>query len=150
MLNPYDPVAYALNAALDAPYAASLRPAIIPSSTRSLFSLPNPFRSKSPPPSSSSRPITTRLPSTVELETHDFSREEVAEARAYALNDNGQVDFWLSYGGGVSQYITMLGAHSSYWVVKDFVRFVVGEVGREGSRGGTREGLRARKRGGKR
>lgn len=154
VVNGYDPVAYTLNASLDAAYASTLKPPLIPTATPSLFSLSNPF-SRSKPPSysdpnhDSDRPSTIRLPSTVELETHDFSREEVAEKRAYALNDNGQVDFFLRVGGGVSQYITMLGAHSSYWVNRDFVRFVVVETGRRGGRGGALGEMRARKRGGR-
>ena len=47
----------------------------------------------------------------------------------------------------MSQYITMLGAHSSYWIHRDFVRFVVGETGRREGREGTREELRAQKKG---
>ena len=159
VVNGYDPVAFTLNAAVDVAYAASLKPALIPPATTSLFSsLPNPFsRSKPPqnfphtdtdpdPDRDPDRPATIRLPSNVELETHDFSREEIAEKRAYALNDNGQVDFYLNYGGGVSQYITMLGAHSSYWIHRDFVRFVVRETGRREGRRGALGGMRARKK----
>ncbi|KAF2637942.1 hypothetical protein P280DRAFT_86229 [Massarina eburnea CBS 473.64] len=123
IVNGYDPVAYRLNAAVDVQYAANLKPAIIPSATSSLFAFANPFRSKSSSSSSPSNSTTSpnrpnktlRLPSNVELETHNFSREEIAEKRAYLLNDNGQIDFYLRYGGGPLeiQYLTMLGAHSS-------------------------------------
>ncbi|KAF9740965.1 hypothetical protein PMIN06_008831 [Paraphaeosphaeria minitans] len=151
IVNGYDPVAYKLNAAVDAAYAATLRPAMIPSATSSLFAFSNPFRARADPhddPAGADRPSTLRLPSNVELETHDFSREDIAEKRAYALNDNGQIDFYLKYGGGALsiEYITMLGAHSSYWVHRDFVRFVVCEVGRGSGRGGTLRGIRAGKR----
>ncbi|KAL5376868.1 hypothetical protein DPSP01_010134 [Paraphaeosphaeria sporulosa] len=151
IVNGYDPVAYTLNAAVDAAYAATLRPTTIPSATSSLFAFSNPFRTRADPhngPSGADRPSTLRLPSNVELETHDFSREDIAEKRAYALNDNGQIDFYLKYGGGALsiEYITMLGAHSSYWVHRDFVRFVVCEVGRGVGRGGTLRGVRAVKR----
>jgi len=63
------------------------------------------------------------------------------------LNDNGQIDYFLRYGGGPLeiQYWTMLGAHSSYWLLRDFVRMVVGEVGRGVGREGTGEGMRAQK-----
>ncbi|KAJ4301891.1 hypothetical protein N0V90_003987 [Kalmusia sp. IMI 367209] len=148
VVNGYDPVAYTLNAAIDTAYASTLKPAIIPSASSSLFSL---FRRSAPtgggPSHNPDRPPTLRLPSNVELETHDFSREEIAEKRAYALNDNGQVDFYLKYGGGALeiQYLTMLGAHSSYWISRDFVRFVVVEVGRGGAGGCVRD-LRAVKR----
>ncbi|KAF2447936.1 hypothetical protein P171DRAFT_408518 [Karstenula rhodostoma CBS 690.94] len=150
IVNGYDPVAYTLNAAVDVAYAATLRPCFIPPATSSLFAFSNPFRAPPHPHDvpHPDRPSTLRLPSNVELETHDFSREDIAEKRAYALNDNGQVDFFLKYGGGPLsiEYITMLGAHSSYWVHRDFVRFVVCEVGRREGRGGTLRGLRAGKR----
>ena len=82
------------------------------------------------------------------METHDFTREEIAEKRMYLLNDNGQIDFFLRYGGGAFeiQYLTMLSAHSSYWLLKDFVRMVVTETGRERGRDGTFLGMRAVKR----
>lgn len=149
IVNGYDPVAFRLNAAIDANYAAQLKPALIPSASTSLFAFSNPFTSSSTTASAPlPKPPTTRLPSNVELETHDFTREEIAEKRAYALNDNGQVDFYLRYGGGALeiQYLTMLGAHSSYWVSRDFVRMIVVEVGREGGRGGTVAGMRAVKK----
>ncbi|KAF2222307.1 DDHD domain-containing protein, partial [Elsinoe ampelina] len=84
-----------------------------------------------------------RLPSNVELETHNFTREEIAEKRMFALNDNGQIDFMVRYGGGPLeiQYLTMLGAHSSYWLLKDFVRAVVVECGRPEGREGTLRGM---------
>ncbi|KAL1599644.1 hypothetical protein SLS60_007447 [Paraconiothyrium brasiliense] len=150
IVNGYDPVAYTLNAAVDAAYASTLKPAIIPSASSSLFSFSNPFRAAPTTRTQDldNRPSTIRLPSNVELETHDFTREEIAEKRAYLLNDNGQIDFYLKYGGGALsiEYITMLGAHSSYWVHRDFVRFVVCEVGRGVGRRGTLRGLRAVKR----
>ncbi|KAF1970314.1 DDHD domain-containing protein [Bimuria novae-zelandiae CBS 107.79] len=146
VINGYDPVAYTLNAAVDVSYAATLKPAIIPSASSSLFSFANPFRSKPTHHSRPDRHPTERLPSNVELETHNFTREEIAEKRAYLLNDNGQVDFYLHYGGGVSQYITMLGAHSSYWIHRDFVRFVVMETGRREGRQGRKGELRAQKK----
>lgn len=148
IVNGYDPVAYTLNAAVDAAYASTLKPAVIPSATSSLFSFSNPFRSSQHTHPDLDRPSTIRLPSNVELETHDFSREEIAEKRALLLNDNGQIDFFVKYGGGALsiEYLTMLGAHSSYWVLRDFVRFVVCEVGRGEGRQGTLKGLRAVKR----
>ena len=109
IVNPYDPVAYRLNAAVDSAYAASLKPAFVPSAARSWFSFGNPFKGGStrdsrPTVDAGSATTTTRpsllttsahLPSQVELETHNFSREELAEQRAYLLNDNGQIDFLL-------------------------------------------------------
>jgi DDHD domain len=151
IVNPYDPVAYCLNAAVDADYAASLKPATLPSAKQAWlpsFSL----RSSAPPVANAAsailKPGAARLPSTVEMETHDFSREEIAERKAYALNDNGQIDFFLRYGGGPLeiQYLTMLGAHSSYWISRDFLRMLVCEIGRPPGREGTLEGMRAVKK----
>lgn len=149
VINPYDPVANRMNAAVDAELAASLKQATIPSATASWFGV----GTKSSASYTTSAPAHTtalpRLPSTVELETHNFTREEIAEKRMQLLNDNGQIDFWLRYGGGTFQiqYLTMLGAHSSYWLLKDFVRMVVTETGRERGREGTFLGMRGVKKG---
>jgi hypothetical protein len=92
--------------------------------------------------------IPAKLPSTIELETHDFTREEIAETRMSLLNDNMQIDFFLSGGGGPLniQYLNMLSAHSSYWILPDFVRFVVVEIGRAPGRDRTLVPLRAEKK----
>jgi hypothetical protein len=92
--------------------------------------------------------IPAKLPSTIELETHDFTREEIAETRMSLLNDNMQIDFFLSGGGGPLniQYLNMLSAHSSYWILPDFVRFVVVEIGRASGRDRTLVPLRAEKK----
>lgn len=150
IVNPYDPVAYRLNAAVDVLYAETLKPAIIPSATGSWLSIPNPFRSKTSTNAliDAHKPSTIRLPSNVELETHNFTREEIAEKRAYLLNDNGQIDYFMKYGGGPLeiQYLTMLGAHSSYWISRDFVRMIVVEVGRGFGKEGTVLAMRAQKK----
>ncbi|KAF1930678.1 uncharacterized protein M421DRAFT_418156 [Didymella exigua CBS 183.55] len=147
IINPYDPVAMRINATVDASYAEMLKPATIPSSSSSYFSFVNPFR-RADSSAQLQKPSTVRLPSNVELETHNFTREEVAEKRAYLLNDNGQIDYFMKYGGGALeiQYLTMLGAHSSYWLSRDFVRMIVLEVGREAGREGTIERMRAVKK----
>ncbi|KAF2706709.1 hypothetical protein K504DRAFT_459118 [Pleomassaria siparia CBS 279.74] len=147
IMNPYDPVAYRLNAAVDVTYASMLKPAIIPSATSSWLSFSNPF-SKALDTGASFKPSTVRLPSNVELETHNFSREEIAEERAYLLNDNGQIDYFMKYGGGPLeiQYLTMLGAHSSYWISRDFVRMIAVEVGRGLGKEGTVVAMRATKK----
>lgn len=90
----------------------------------------------------------SKLPSNVEMETHDFTREEIAEKRMLLLNDNGQIDYYLSGGGGPLniQYLNMLSAHSSYWTLPDFVRFFVVEIARKQGRDGTLVGLRAEKK----
>ncbi|KAI5299751.1 hypothetical protein KEM56_002982, partial [Ascosphaera pollenicola] len=52
----------------------------------------------------------TQLPSNVEMETHDFTREEIAERRMYLLNDNGQIDYYMCGNAGPLsiQYLNML------------------------------------------
>ena len=150
-----DPVAYLQNASVDAEYAKSLVPAYIPSVTSDLFErIGKAFRWTSPPGNQAysagpgpQRPDINKMPSTVEMETHNFTREEIAEKRMYLLNDNGQIDFFLSPGGKLEiQYLNMLGAHSSYWTSQDFVRFLVLEIGREQGREGTLPVLRAQKK----
>ncbi|KAF1911810.1 DDHD domain-containing protein [Ampelomyces quisqualis] len=149
IINPYDPVACRINATVDVVYANTLKPATIPSASTSYFAFANPFRSiPNPNQPEHYKPSTSRLPSNVELETHNFTREEIAEKRAYLLNDNGQIDYFMKYGGGPLeiQYLTMLGAHSSYWLSRDFVRMIVIEVGREVGKDGTVPSMRAIKK----
>ncbi|KAH0562529.1 hypothetical protein GP486_002789, partial [Trichoglossum hirsutum] len=140
-----DPIAYRLNAAVDYEYARSIKTALVPSaSTTFLESVGNVIRSMSPIPSAAGggqllRPSVAHLPSVVEMETHNFTREEIAEKRMCLLNDNGQVDWFLSTGSGPLeiQYLNMLGAHSSYWYSRDFARFLCLEVGRKEGRTNT-------------
>lgn len=150
IINPYDPVAYRMNAAVDAIYASTLKQAFVPTATPGWFGVGTKSSSIWGGSSRIKNPMPTlpRLASNVEMETHNFSREEIAEKRMALLNDNGQVDFFLRYGGGAFeiQYITMLGAHSSYWYLKDFVRLIVTETGREKGQKGTFLGLRAAKK----
>lgn len=89
--------------------------------------------------------LTARLPSQLELEVHDFTREEAAEKKAYLLNDNGQVDYYLRSGGGPleMQYLNMLGAHTSYWTNQDLVRLLCLEIGRAPGREHALPALRA-------
>ena len=150
-----DPVAYHMNAAVDVDYAHSLKPGVIPSTRGDWFSsFSNVFKlSSTEIPTTivrdgKTRPNMNKLPSTIEMNTHDFTREEIAEKRMYLLNDNGQIDFFLSSGGGPLefQYLSMLSAHSSYWTLQDFVRFIVLEVGRSQGREGTLPVLRAAKK----
>ena len=156
-----DPIAYRLNPTVDVEYAENLKIQAIPSATSTLFeSIGSTLRSVLPGGSavdtnpalpadailSPPRPNLARLPSTVELETHDFSREEIAERRMYLLNDNGTMDWYVGSSGGwvlENQYVNMLGAHSSYWESKDFIRFVVTESGRRLGRNGVRPDVRA-------
>ncbi|KAL7624448.1 hypothetical protein AAE478_006013 [Parahypoxylon ruwenzoriense] len=150
-----DAVAYLLNGTLDPMYAASLKTAYVPStSTSFLQSMGNAMRSIVPgaTPSSGSganapvpRPTTMRLPSQLELEVHDFTREEVAEKKAFLLNDNGQIDYFLRSGGGPLelQYLNMLSAHSSYWLNHDLIRMLCMEIGRNPGKENTLPAMRA-------
>ena len=148
VINPYDPVACRVNPTVDVVYSSMLKPTTIPSASTSYLTSLNPFRSSTTNATPPLHPSVARLPSNVELETHNFTREEIAEKRAYLLNDNGQIDYYMKYGGGPLeiQYLTMLGAHSSYWVSKDFVRMVVVEVGRGLGKEGTVHSMRAVKK----
>lgn len=149
-----DPIAYRLNACLDVDYAASLQPASVPSTTATwMQSFATVFRKPAATlnpadKNFSLRPSAVKMPSTVEMETHNFSKEEIAEKRMYLLNDNGQIDYTLHSGGGPLeiQYLNMLSAHSSYWVMRDFVRFLVVEIGRKEGREATLGIMRAVKR----
>ena len=153
-----DPIAYRLNAAVDVDYAASLQVADVPSTTTTWAQYFG-FKSKSVMPAETTRALTgldsftgrpsvQTMPSTVEMETHNFTREEIAEKRMFLLNDNGQIDYALRSGGGPLdiQYLNMLGAHSSYWTLQDFVRFLVVEIGRKPGKGETVASLRAVKK----
>ncbi|KAL9597677.1 MAG: hypothetical protein Q9219_005004 [cf. Caloplaca sp. 3 TL-2023] len=153
-----DPIAYRLNACVDVDYAYSLQPARVPSAATTWGQyLSSAFRSKPVAPTAPilpgtmdmpSRPGINRLPTTVEMETHDFTQEELAERRMVLLNDNGQIDFILHSGGGPLeiQYLNMLSAHSSYWILQDFVRFLVIEIGRKQGRESTVPAVRASKK----
>jgi hypothetical protein len=146
IMHPEDPIAYQVNATVDPQYAASLKKAQVPSATTGFFeSIGNAMRSITPGVSSTtdlpvgqvSKPAgMNRLPSQLEMEVHDFTREEIAEKKFYLLNDNGQMDYFLCPDSGPLsfQYINMLSAHSSYWESCDFVRLVVVEVGRKPGR----------------
>jgi pimeloyl-ACP methyl ester carboxylesterase len=152
-----DPVAYLLNGTIDPTYAASLKTAYVPSVATSIFqSMGNAVRSIVPGAASNStdpgdpalvRPPTVRLPSQLELEVHDFTREEIAERKAFLLNDNGQIDYFLRTGGGPLeiQYLNMLGAHSSYWAHPDLIRMLCMEIGRKPGRANTLPAMRAAK-----
>lgn len=148
-------IAYRVNAAVDNDLSNSLKVASIPSSTSGFWqSFGSVFRwstssSSFLPSAHPVRPaMVSKLPSNVEMETHDFTREEIAEKRMLLLNDNGQIDYYLSGGGGPLniQYLNMLSAHSSYWTLTDFVRFLVVEIARKQGRDGTLIGLRAEKK----
>ncbi|KAI9374880.1 DDHD domain-containing protein [Aspergillus egyptiacus] len=145
-----DPIAYRVNAAVDSDLANSLKPASVPSSSASFWrSVGGAFRWSTSAISAPERPsLISKLPSNVEMETHDFTREEIAEKRMLLLNDNGQIDYFLSGGSGPLsiQYLNMLSAHSSYWILPDFVRFLVIEVARKQGRNAVLPAFRAEKK----
>ncbi|KKA26077.1 hypothetical protein TD95_004018 [Thielaviopsis punctulata] len=169
-----DPIAYLLTGTVDRAYAASLRTAYLPSaSVGMLQTLGATVRGWMPGGSGESgasapsaaadetdeggsdeatahaRRLSRRLPSQLELEIHDFSREQAAEKKAFLLNDNGQIDWYLRGSGGPLeiQYLNMLSAHTSYWTNADFIRFVCVEVGRRAGRRWTVAEMRAEKKG---
>lgn len=152
-----DPIAYLLNGTIDPLYAASLKVAHVPSTATSwLKSMGEVMRglipvTSAPVPDNSvpalAKPPTFRLPSQLELEVHDFTREEISERKAFLLNDNGQVDFYLRSGTGPLeiQYLNMLSAHTSYWTRMDLVRLLCMEIGREPGRTTALPAMRAMK-----
>lgn len=159
VMAPYDPISYCLNPAVDSEYAASLKAAVIPSMRQGLLASmglkwgssnsSRPFGMVASATSTSiGRPSMNKMPSTIEMDTHNFTQEELAERRMFLLNDNGQIDFTLTNDGGPLdfQYWSMLSAHSSYWLRQDFVRFLVVEIGREQGRQGTLTALVAQKK----
>lgn len=150
-----DPIAYLLTGAVDPAYAASLKTtAYVPSTSTSLLkSLGDAVRHAvpglSPVPDRlvvpGERPPTLRLPSQLELEVHDFTREEIAEKKAFLLDENGQIDWFLWSGEGPLeiQYLNMLSAHTSYWTNQDFIRMLCIEIGRQPGRANTLPAMRA-------
>ncbi|KAK3683610.1 DDHD domain-containing protein [Podospora appendiculata] len=157
-----DPIAYLLNGTIDPVYAASLKTAYVPSSTTSfLTSIGDTVRGMAGiAPSSTSAtstsathkptpPVMTRLPSQLELEVHDFTREDLVEKKAFLLNDNGQIDYFLRSGGGPLeiQYLNMLSAHTTYWTHGDLIRLLCMEIGRRPGRDHTLLAMRALKAG---
>ena len=153
-----DPIAYRLNATVDPQYASSLKEAHVPSATTGFFEgIGNAMRNATPGMAPSVdvavgqvvKPgVLPRLPSQLEMEIHDFTREEIAEKKFYLLNDNCQIDWLLSSGGGPFDiaYLDMLGAHSSYWEKKEFIRLLVTEIGREPGKRTTLPNMRAQKK----
>ncbi|KAL7784656.1 DDHD domain-containing protein [Trichoderma ceciliae] len=149
-----DPIAYLLNGAIDPAYAASLKTAYVPTTSASFLktvgdAMRTVVKGMGGNPGTKAtddgRPSTIRLPSQLELEVHDFTREEVAENKAFLLNDNGQIDWFLRSGGGPLeiQYLNMLSAHSSYWSNTDFIRMLCVEIGRKPGRANTLPAMRA-------
>ncbi|KAK3315213.1 DDHD domain-containing protein [Apodospora peruviana] len=156
-----DPIAYLLNGTIDPTYAASLKVAYVPSTATSFFKSvgdavrgiaglsttgPHPQTTAGSSTNNNNKPPTmARLPSQLELEVHDFTREDIAEKKVFLLNDNGQIDYYLRSGGGPLeiQYLNMLSAHTSYWTNQDLIRLLCVEVGRVPGRENTLASMRA-------
>lgn len=154
VMHPNDPIAYRLNATVDPAHAQSLKIAQVPSSATSILASMGKAVSGFIPGRSApvntpvgelapTKPAMDRLPSQLEMEVHDFSREEIAEKKFHMLNDNGQIDYFLNTGSGPLEYLTMLSAHSSYWTNPDFIRMLVTETGRRPGKEGTLPNMRA-------
>lgn len=152
-----DPIAYRLNACVDAPYAAGLKQAEVPDSSHSFItavshamkSATGMSQNEEVPVGEMPRPSTlAKRPSLMEMEVHDFTAEELAEKKFCQLNENGQVDWILGNRPGMfaNQYIDMLSAHSSYWGHRDFIRFLCVEIGRRPGKINTLPNMRARKK----
>ncbi len=156
-----DPIAYLLNGTIDTSYAAGLRTAYVPSAAVGfLASIGHSLRGVVPGTGAMPYPADApliqpatpapimRLPSQLELEIHDFTREEIAERKAFLLNDNGQIDYFLQSGGGPLeiQYFNMLSAHTSYWTNLDLVRMLCVEIGRRPGKAHTLPAMRAVKK----
>ena len=154
VIHPHDPVSYRLNPCVDVKYATSIKPAYLPSLDAGWMS--GVFGNRAIPlmrPTTSAqlaalRPTVAKLPSNVEMEVHDFTKEEKAENKMFLLNDNGQIDWMLPLPRGFElPYLSVLYAHSSYWLSKDLVRFLVVEIGRASGRDEALPSLRAAKKG---
>ncbi|KAL8416792.1 hypothetical protein RB596_007080 [Gaeumannomyces avenae] len=154
ILSREDPVAYLLNSTIDPVYAASLKKTFVPTTATFFQSIGNGIRglwggapTQPGAGTAPNKPPTVRLPSQLELEVHDFTREEIAERKAILLNDNGTLDYYLHSSGGPLeiQYLNMLHAHSSYWTSPDLIRMLCMEICRKPGRAYIYEGLRATK-----
>lgn len=136
-----DPIAYRMNATIDSSLSSVLPPTQLPTASTPFFaSLKLPFTSTSQSisqsgavtPDPSDRPELKNLPSQVELQDHDFSRESLADARLHLLNENHQLDYSLPSTSYMEhQYLSMIYAHQGYWESKEFARLVVLECGKE-------------------
>jgi len=92
-----DPIAYRLNATIDPQFAGTLKNAVVPSATTGFFeSIGNAMRLITPGVAAPAdlavgqvarSAAVDRLPSQLEMEIHDFTREEIAEKKFFLLND---------------------------------------------------------------
>ncbi|OCF44923.1 phospholipase [Kwoniella heveanensis CBS 569] len=137
-----DPVAYQLNAAVDARIAAQRQPLAITSVTAPFYApvtdsfstiskyLPSYLGGGTGGEKKPARPGVIRLPSGIEMSgPHGEERLEGSrgERRFSALNPHGNVDFFLP-SAGVSEYLDMITAHLSYWTDPSFAAFLLAEI----------------------
>ncbi|KAL5524599.1 hypothetical protein ACEPAF_9739 [Sanghuangporus sanghuang] len=138
IFNPSDPIAYLLNATVDARKARELPPSVIKTVTTPMFTsfstrvsrlfegvVPSSSRSRSP-----SRPrMPPNSPSGFELGgATDVSEASKEERRFMALNPHGTLDFVLPSEGNLSSYFDMVTAHSAYWSDPNLAAFILAEI----------------------
>ncbi|KAG8808008.1 hypothetical protein FRC17_004176 [Serendipita sp. 399] len=132
-----DPIAYKLNPCVDSGRAAELHPIAIPSITGTLlgsfqkgvsriidgfFSASSTTQSGTATPKESEEII-------FELGGGpDKLQGSRAERRFAALNHHGAIDFYLPGEGGISEYVDMITAHSSYWGDSSLAAFILAEI----------------------
>ncbi|KIM30120.1 hypothetical protein M408DRAFT_328513 [Serendipita vermifera MAFF 305830] len=132
-----DPIAYKLNACVDAARAHELPPIPIPSITGTLLEsfqkgvskmfdgFLNPFVGQS-----------TAGAGNVDTSDSPFElgggpdklQGSRAERRFSALNPHGALDFYLPGDGNISEYVAMMTSHSSYWRDESLSAFILSEI----------------------
>ncbi|KAL5482713.1 hypothetical protein ACEPAI_9307 [Sanghuangporus weigelae] len=138
IFNPSDPIAYLLNATVDARKARELPPSVIKTVTTPMFTsfstrvsrLFEGVVSTSPRSRSPSRPrMPPNSPSGFELGgATDVSEASKEERRFMALNPHGTLDFVLPSEGNLSSYFDMITAHSAYWSDPNLAAFILAEI----------------------
>ncbi|KAG8793086.1 hypothetical protein FRC16_011145 [Serendipita sp. 398] len=131
-----DPIAYKLNACVDSARAAGLPPIAIPSITGTLLGSFQKGVSKIIDSLFSSAPTQSGTATPKESEEIVFElgggpdklQGSRAERRFAALNPHGAIDFYLPGEGGISEYVDMITAHSSYWGDSSLAAFILAEI----------------------
>jgi hypothetical protein len=143
---PTDPVAYAINPAVDVRVAKERPPLDIPNVTPSMFpSLPNmpsmpaitmpnvtkympSWGSKPPPAPEEENAVPPQNAVEMELKGGEMCLMGTrGERRFAALNPRGALDFALP-STGVNDYLDMITAHGNYWNDPNFGAFVLNET----------------------
>ncbi|KAG8813486.1 hypothetical protein FRC17_001553 [Serendipita sp. 399] len=132
-----DPIAYKLNPCVDSGRAAELHPIAIPSITGTLLGsfqkgvsrIIDGFFSASS--TTQSGAVTPKESEEIIFELGggpDKLQGSRAERRFAALNHHGAIDFYLPGEGGISEYVDMITAHSSYWGDSSLAAFILAEI----------------------